>query len=99
MGLLDGLRKRLGALATDPRAQAATIADVDTVRVAIHDEARRLGRRDRLSVTLLMEFSEHDLRGVDLFQIIAHLDAEGELINVQQDSFGNLKFDLADPPG
>ena len=43
---------------------------------------------------MLMEHSDEDLRTVDLFQIIGHLDAEGEIRNVEQDSFGNLKFDL-----
>ena len=98
MGLFDGLRRKLSAL-NDVReasqAEAATLADVDTVRRALLAESKRLGRRERISVTMLMEYSEEDLRTVDLFQIIAHLDAEGEITNVEQDSFGNLKFDLA----
>ena len=40
---------------------------------------------------MLMEHSQEDLRTLDLFQIIGHLDAEGEITNVQQDSFGNLR--------
>ena len=99
MGLFDGLRKRLGAIQTDPQAEAATMADVDTVRRAIQAEARRLGRRDRISVTMLMEHAQEDLRRLDLFQIIAHLDAEGEIVDVEQDSFANLKFSLAPPSG
>ena len=98
MGLFDGLRRKLSAL-NDVReasqAEAATLADVDTVRRALLAESKRLGRRERISVTMLMEYSEEDLRTVDLFQIIGHLDAEGEITNVEQDSFGNLKFDLA----
>ena len=98
MGLFDGLHRKLSAL-NDVReasqAEAATLADVDTVRRALLAESKRLGRRERISVTMLMEYSEEDLRTVDLFQIIAHLDAEGEITNVEQDSFGNLKFDLA----
>lgn len=97
MGLFDGLRRKLSAL-NDVReatqAEEATMADVATVRRALLGEARRLGRRDRISVTMLMEHSEEDLRRLDLFQIIGHLDAEGEIANVEQDSFGNLKFDL-----
>ena len=98
MGLFDGLRRRLSALnevreATD--AATATMADVDTVRRALLAESRRIGRRERISVSMLMEHADEDLRGVDLFQIIGHLDAEGEITNVEQDSFGNLKFDLA----
>ena len=94
MGLFDGLRRRLAALRAAPESEAAALADVETVRRAIRAEAERLGRRQRLSVTMLMEFASEDLRRVDLFQILAHLDAEGEVCNVEQDSFGNLKFDL-----
>ena len=98
MGLFDGLRQRLGALnevREATQAASATMADVETVRRALLAESRRVGRRERISVTMLMEHAEEDLRGVDLFQIIGHLDAEGEIANVEQDSFGNLKFDLA----
>lgn len=98
MGLFEGLRRRLSVLnevREASQAEAATMADVDTVRRALLAESQRLGRRERISVTMLMEYSEEDLRTVDLFQIIGHLDAEGEITNVEQDSFGNLKFDLA----
>lgn len=98
MGLFDGLKRKLSAL-NDVReatqAEEATMADVATVRRALLGEADRLGRRERISVTMLMEHSEEDLRRLDLFQIIGHLDAEGEIANVEQDSFGNLRFDLA----
>lgn len=98
MGLFDGLRRRLIGLnevREASQAEAATMADVATVRRALLAEASRLGRRDRISVTMLMEYSDEDLRTLDLFQILGHLDAEGEIANVEQDSFGNLKFDLA----
>jgi len=97
MGLFEGLRRRLSALnevREASQAEAATLADVATVRRALLAESQRLGRRERISVTMLMEHSDEDLRTVDLFQIIGHLDAEGEIRNVEQDSFGNLKFDL-----
>ena len=98
MGLFDGLRRKLAAL-NDVReatqAEEATMADVATVRRALLLESERLGRRERISVTMLMEHSAEDLRRLDLFRIIGHLDAEGEIANVEQDSFGNLKFDLA----
>lgn len=97
MGLFEGLRRRLSALnevREASQAKAATLADVETVRRALLAESHRLGRRERISVTMLMEYSEEDLRTLDLFQIIGHLDAEGEIRNVEQDSFGNLKFDL-----
>ena len=98
MGLFDGLKRRLSALnevREATQAEEATMADVATVRRALLVEAQRLGRRERISVTMLMEHSDEDLRRLDLFQIIGHLDAEGEIANVEQDSFGNLKFDLA----
>ena len=98
MGLFDGLRRTLSALnevREARQAEAATLADVDTVRRALLAESQRLGRRERISMTMLMEYSNEDLRTVDLFQIIGHLDAEGEIRNVEQDSFGNLKIDLA----
>ena len=98
MGLFDGLRRKFAALnevREASQAEAATLADVETVRRALVAESQRLGRRRRISVTMLMEHSEEDLRTLDLFQIIGHLDAEGEIANVEQDSFGNLKFDLA----
>lgn len=97
MGLFEGLRRRLSALnevREASQAEAATLADVATVRRALLAESQRLGRQERISVTMLMEHSDEDLRTVDLFQIIGHLDAEGEIRNVEQDSFGNLKFDL-----
>lgn len=98
MGLFDGLKRRLSALnevREATQAEEATMADVAAVRRALLVEAQRLGRRERISVTMLMEHSDEDLRRLDLFQIIGHLDAEGEIANVEQDSFGNLKFDLA----
>ncbi len=101
MGLFDGLRRRfseLNAVRDATQAEAATLADVETVRRALSAESARLGRRDRISVTMLMEHSGEDLRRLDLFQILGHLDAEGEIRNVEQDSFGNLKFDLVKRP-
>ena len=102
MGLFDGLRRRLSelnAVRDATQAEAATLADVETVRRALLEESKRLGRLDRISVTMLMEHSGEDLRRLDLFQILGHLDAEGEIRNVEQDSFGNLKFDLVERPG
>ena len=96
MGIFSGLRARLAALRATPEVEAATLADVETVRRAVRAEAARLGGGRRISVTLLMEHSAEDLRRLDLFQIIAHLAAEGELRNIEQDSFGNLKFDLGE---
>ena len=99
MGLFDGLRRRLAEL-NDVReasqAEAATLADVaDRAPGAAGSSPSGWAGAQRISVTMLMEHSEEDLRRLDLFQIIGHLDAEGEIANVEQDSFGNLKFDLA----
>ena len=94
MGLLDRLRSAVGAL-RGPELDADIEADIAAVRRAIRAESERRGTRAGLSLTLLMEHADEDLRRVDLFQILAHLQAEGELANLDQDSFGNIKFDLA----
>jgi hypothetical protein len=72
--------------------------DLQTVRAGLEAEARRLGRRSRLSLSLLMEYSTADLTVVDLHGALGHMQARGEIVNVQEDSFGNLRFDLADAP-
>jgi len=45
-----------------------------------------------------MEYSTADLTVVDLHGALGHMQARGEIVNVQEDSFGNLRFDLADAP-
>ena len=94
MGLLDRLRGAASAF-RGPELDADIQADIAAVRRAIRAESERRGVRAGLSLTLLMEHSDEDLRRLDLFQILAHLQAEGELANLVQDSFGNIKFDLA----
>lgn len=94
MGLLDRLRSAASAI-RGPELDADIEADIAAVRRAIRAESERRGTRAGLSLTLLMEHADEDLRRVDLFQILAHLQAEGELANLDQDSFGNIKFDLA----
>ena len=94
MGLLDRLRGVASAF-RGPELDADIEADIAAVRRAIRAESERRGVRASLSLTLLMEHSDEDLRRLDLFQILAHLQAEGELANLVQDSFGNIKFDLA----
>ena len=52
-------------------------ADAALIRQELQVEVRRLGRRDRLSLTLLMENSQRDLTTVDLHGALAHLEAQG----------------------
>ncbi len=93
------LRRLRAALRPYPVPRRDPAADVAIVRAALEAEARRLGRRSRLSLSLLMEFSEADLIGIDLHTVLGHLQAQGEIIDVQEDSFGNLRFGLPpDPP-
>ena len=92
------LRRLRAALRPYPIPQRDAAADVAIVRAALEAEARRLGRRSRLSLSLLMEFSQADLIGIDLHAALGHLQARGEIIDVQEDSFGNLRFGLPSPP-
>ncbi len=71
-------------------------ADVQAVRRALAAESRRRDRREGLSLSVFMEFTDLPLRGIDLYKILAHLEAEGELANVVQSSDGNLRFDVTD---
>jgi hypothetical protein len=90
-----GLIKRLRDVFTAPTIPAGDpAADAQAVRAALDAEARRLGRRTRLSLTLLMEYSSLDVTAIDLHAALGHLEARGEIVNVQPDSFGNLRFDL-----
>lgn len=92
------LRRLRAALRPYPIPQRDPHADLTVVRAALEAEARRLGRRSRLSLSLLMEFSEADVVGIDLHAALGHLQARGEIIDVQEDSFGNLRFGLPPPP-
>ena len=92
------LRRLRAALRPYPIPQSDPHADLTVVRAALEAEARRLGRRSRLSLSLLMEFSQADLIGIDLHAALGHLQARGEIIDVQEDSFGNLRFGLPPPP-
>ena len=94
MGLLRRLRD---AFAPPSVPMGDPQADLALVRRGLEAEAKRLGRRSRLSLSLLMEYSAADLTTVDVHAALGYLDARGEIVNVQEDSFGNLRFDLADP--
>jgi len=91
MGLLDRLRR-----ATAPRGPiiGPTSSDVEMVRRALRGETQRRGKSTGLSMTQLLEHSTESLRHVDLYAVIAHLEAEGELTNLQQPSDGNMRFDV-----
>ena len=73
-----------------------TPADVEMVRNALQAEATRVGRRERLSLSVMMEHTGLDLVHLELYAVLGYLQTQGEIVNVEQDSFGNLKFDLAD---
>ena len=92
------LRRLRAVLRPYPVPQRDPHADLAIVRGALEAEARRLGRRSRLSLSLLMEFSEADLTGIDLHATLGHMQAQGEIIDVQEDSFGNLRFGLPPTP-
>ncbi len=96
MGFLEQLRR---AFPSRPAPIGDARADVALVRRELQAEATRLGRRDRLSLTLLMEHSEMDLTAVDLHGALGHLEAEGEIVDVEADSFGNLRFNLGEDFG
>ena len=102
LGLLHRLRCRLAAARPQRPSVGPTPADLDTLRRALTREAARRGRRQGLTVALFMEHTDLDLSALDLYAILGILQAQGEITNVEPDSFGNLKFDLTDrprPPG
>ena len=94
MGLIERLRRATGGPTIGP-----TSADIEKVRRALRTEARRRGRPTGLSMTQLLEHSTESLRDVDIYAVIAHLAAEGEVCNLQQPSDGNMRFDLAEKLG
>lgn len=91
MGLLRRLRR---VTAGRGPTIGPTPADIEMVRRALRGEAERRGKPTGLSMTQLLEHSTESLRRVDLYAVIAHLEAEGELENLQQPSDGNMRFDL-----
>ncbi len=96
MGLLDRFRRRKAGAPGETRQVGATMDDVERLRQALRDEADRLGRATGLSMTLFMEYTQMDLTGVELYELFGYLHAQGDIANVEQDSFGNLKFDLTE---
>ncbi len=96
MGLLDRLRRRLDAITPHPPEVGPTLDDVDRVRDALRAEARRLGRRERISLSIFLEHTELDVTRIDIYVVLPHLAAEGDIANVEADSFGNQRFDLTE---
>lgn len=94
MGLIERLRRAAGGPTIGPAP-----ADIETVRRALRMEERRRGRSTGLSMTQLLEHSTESLRDVDIYAVIAHLAAEGEVRNLQQPSDGNMRFDLTEKLG
>lgn len=97
MGWLDGLRRsrRAGAAQSpDRREVGPSLEDMARFRRALLDEAQRLGRTTGLALTIFMEHTDFDLASMEIYDVLGHLEAEGEIVNVQRDSFGNLKFDV-----
>ena len=88
------LQRLRDAFQVDPVANRDPHVDLATVRGALESEAERLGRRSGLSLSLLMEYAPADLREIDLHEMLGHLQTRGEIVNVRDDSFGNLRFDL-----
>ncbi len=96
MSWLDRLRRRIESITPQTPDVGPTLDDVDRVRRALRAEARRLGRRDGLSLTLFLEHTALDVTRIDIYAVLPHLAAEGEIANVEADSFGNQRFDLTD---
>ena len=95
MGLLSRIRDALG---TPDMPDRDLQVDLTTVRRALEGEADRLQRRERLSHSLLLEYSDEDLTLIDVHGALGHLQQAGEIRDVEEDSFGNLRFDLGDGP-
>jgi hypothetical protein len=96
MGLFDRLRRRIDTVTPHRLEVGPTLDDVDLVRDALRAEAQRLGRRERIALSIFMEHTDLDITRIDIYSVLPHLAAEGEIANVEVDSFGNQHFDLTD---
>ncbi len=96
MGLIDRFRRRF-AIPSSARVDVGmTEQHIDSLRGALLAEAQRLGRPTGLSLTVLLENTALDVRRIDVYEILGYLQAQGEIENVEQDSMGNLRWDLSD---
>ena len=96
MGLIDRFRRRFALPSSAGLDVGMSEQHVDRLRGALLAESQRLGRTTGLSLTVLLEHTELDVRHIDVYEILAYLQAQGEIANVEQDSMGNLRWDLTD---
>lgn len=97
MGLLDRFRRRLQDEAGVPLGQrevGVTEADLAAFRRALLREAERLGRTDRVSLSVFMEHTDYSLAHADVHGMLLALAAAGDIVRLEQDSFGNARFDV-----
>jgi hypothetical protein len=97
MGLLDRLRRRLqdhAGVPPDQRQVGVTDIDLAAFRAALRREADRLGRTDRLSLSVFMEHTDYSLAHAHLHDMLLALAAAGDIVHLEQDSFGNARFDV-----
>ena len=97
MGILDRFR-RSPTLSTRGMAArgVATLEDVRRVRAALVRESERLGRKENLSLSIFLEYGGEDVAAVEIYAVLGHLEAEGEIAIVRRPSDGNLRFDLSE---
>ena len=97
MGLLRRWRRLTPAASGEDACRV--MDEVEVVRQALLEESSRIGRSTGLSLTMLLEHGASALRDIDLYVVLAHLHAQGEITNLQQPSDGNMRFDLTGRPG
>ncbi len=97
MGLFDRFRRSMQDRAGPPPSQrqvGPSESDIERVKRALLREAERLGRTERLSLSVLLEHTEPGIALLDLHPILVHLAATGDLDGMEQDSMGNVRFDV-----
>ena len=70
--------------------------DVKLVHKALLKESHRLGRNKVISLTIFMEHTDLDFTGIDIYAALAVLEASNKNMDVEEDSFGNRRFQLVD---
>lgn len=96
MGILDRFRRHMAMPARPAARGMATLEEVRRVRVALVRESERLGRRENLSLSIFLEYGGAEVATVEIYAVLGHLEAEGEIVNVRRPSDGNLRFDLTE---
>ena len=95
MGLLARFRRSVTG-AAERGVVGPSDRDITNVRQALLREAERLRRREGLSLSLLLEHTDLDVTRIDIHAVLSHLEREGEIVTLAQDSFGNVRFDLTE---